>query len=235
MGNILLVLLIFVIVFLIKNIILIRDLVISKNYKKIYKGILERDPDIINKTEEYLKTEKNEYLIYKTYILLMYLYLQNDIDPKEMIEKIDFGKVMLKNGKYNTQYANLNSDMIIWTLCSLYRLKNKGYLDTIKEKMDKLKDYFDNHIEYKVFYGAYALLNNDTENSKFLNDLVNGDYPKLNYDKQLIGVTKRIALAYIASLNKEKNIEYVDELKILAGSMLGKNLLIDLDIYEIYK
>ena len=73
------------------------------------------------------------------------------------------------------------------------------------------------------------------EESKFLNELVNGEYSGLEYDKQLIAVTKRIALAYIASLNKEKNIEYADELKILSESMLGRNLLTDLDIYEIYK
>ena len=165
----------------------------------------------------------------------MHQKLIKDEDVSQIIDKIDYSDIFLEKGKYNTNFANLNSDMFIWTLCCLPRLKKVDLLPSIKEKMNVLQDKLSNHVEYKVFNSACAILERNMEESKFLNELVNGEYSGLEYDKQLIAVTKRIALAYIASLNKEKNIEYADELKILSESMLGRNLLTDLEIYEVYK
>lgn len=224
-----------IVVFTFRNIVLIKDLVTSKGYKKIYNGVIKKEPDIINKIEEYLKKEKNKYLVSKTNILLMHQKLLNDEDVSEIIEKIDYSVIFLKNGKYNSHFVNLNSDMLIWTLCCLPRLKKANQLNLIKEKVNVLSDKLSNHVEYKVFIGACAVLERNIEETKFLNDLVNGEYSGLSYDKYLIAVTKRIALAYIASLSKEKNIEYADELKILSESMLGRYLTTDLDIYELYK
>lgn len=235
MGIIILGLIAIIIIFTFRNIVLIKDLRISKDYKKIYKAVVENDPNSIDIIKEYLKIEKNEYLLAKANILLMYLKLQKKIEVGYEVNEVDFGKIFIKNGKYNASFVNLNSDMMIWILCSLPRLNEVGQLYQIKEKLLKLKDKLDNHIEYKVFFGAFAILTKDEESAKFLFDLVNGDYSNLQYDKQLIAVTKRIALAYIASQNKEKNIEYADELNILSKTMIGRNLLTDLGIYEVYK
>lgn len=219
----------------VKNVVLIRDLIISKNYKKIYTAVLSNDSEAINRIKEFLTTEKNPYLIAKANVLLMYLSLINNEDVEEIINNINYENIFLQNGKYKKNHVNLNSDMMIWTLASMPRLKKINKLDVIKEKMDKLEDKLSNHVEYKVFKAVYSLLNGNEEESKFLDDLINGEYSGVEYDKQLIGVTKRISLAYIASKNKEMNFEYTDELKILAGTMIGRNLLTDLEIYEIYK
>lgn len=235
MGIIFLGLIIIIIVFTFRNIVLIRDLAISKEYKKIYKSVVESDPEAITKINEYLKNESNEYLLSKTNVLLMYLKLQKRLEVGYEVHNIKFEDIFLNKGKYSTDFVNLNSDMMIWTVCCLPRLNGVGQLYQVKEKLLKLNDTLANHIEYRVFCGAFAVLTGDEEGSKFLYDLVNGDYPKLNYDKQLISVTKRIALAYIASKNKEKNIEYADELNILSKTMIGRNILTDLGIYEIYK
>lgn len=235
MAIIILGLIAIIIIFTVRNIVLIKDLMISKDYKKIYKSVVENDPESINKINEYLKSEKNHYLLAKANILLMYLKLQKRIEVGYEVHNICFEDVFLKNGKYNASFVNLNSDMMIWTLCSLPRLNEVGQLYQVKEKLLKLKDSLDNHIEYKVFFGTFSILTKDEENAKFLYDLVNGDYSGFQYDKQLIAVTKRIALAYIASQSKEKNIEYADELNILSKTMIGRNLLTDLGIYEVYK
>lgn len=227
---------IILLIFTTRNFLLLRDLRGSKGYRNIYQAVIHKETDVINKLEEYIKEEKNDYLLNKAYVLLMYVKLPNNDDVGEVIEKIDYTKIFLKNGKYNKQFVNINSDMIIWTLCCFPRLKKIKKLSLIKEKFDTLQDQLSNHVEYRVFNGAYAVMNNNIEESKFLNELVNGEYSGLDYDKQLIAVTKRIALAYIACQSKEKkNIEYADELKTLSNSMLGKSLLMDLDIYEVYK
>lgn len=235
MGMIIFALIIIIIIFGTKNVFLIKDLFNSKEYKKIYEAIINKEPEIDSRINEYLSKETNLYLKSKTNVLLMYYYLQNDINSKDTIEKIDYQKIFLREGKYKKDFAIYNSDMFIWSLCCLPRLKKESNLSVLKNKMDFLQDKLSNHIEYKVFNAAIALLDNNQDDSKFLYDLVNGEYNDLDYDKHLIGVTKRIALAYIASLNKEKNIEYADELKILSGTFLGKNLLTDLEIYEVYK
>lgn len=228
-------LILIIIVFVVRNIVLLRDLAISKKYNKIYKAVVNKDPDIINKIEEYLKTEKNEYLITKTNVLLMYQKLLNGEDVSNIVSRLDYTKIFLRKGKYEKDFVNLNSDMFIWAICCLPRLRKGDILPLIKDKVSVLEDKLSKHIEYKVFFAACAVLERNTEESKFLDKLVNGEYSGLEYDKHLIAVTKRIALAYIASLNKEKNIEYADELKILSESMLGRNLLTDLEIYEVYK
>lgn len=235
MNTILLILVFVVIIVLCKDFFLIKDLIISKKYKKIYAVVLKQDEGAAGVVKDYMEEEKNPYLKAKANLLLMHLNLLNNVDDVEVINKIDFETIFLDKGRYKKNFANLNSDMMIWTLASMSRLKKQEHLDIIKEKMDKLDSKLSKHVEYNVFKAVYALLNNNEEESKFLNELVNGSYAGLTYDVQLIGVTKRIALAYIASLNKERNFEYTDELKTFAATMIGRNLLTDLEIYEIYK
>ena len=224
-----------IIIFVVKNFVLIRDLRVSKKYNKLYRAVADKDPDIINKIEEYIKNEKNEYLINKANVLLMYQKLLNGEDVSNIVSKIDYTKIFFVKNKYDKDHVNLNSDMFIWTICCLPRLRKGDILPLIKDKVSEVKDNLSKHIECKVFFAACAVLERNTEESKFLDKLVNGEYSNLEYDKHIIAVTKRVALAYIASLNREKNIEYADELKILSETSLGKNLLTDLGIYEVYK
>lgn len=235
MNTILLILVFVVIIVLCKDFFLIRDLIISKKYKKIYAVVLKQNEGAAGVVKDYMEEEKNPYLKAKANLLLMHLNLLDNVDDVDVINNIDFEAIFLDKGKYKKNFVNLNSDMMIWTLASMSRLKKQGHLDIIKEKMDKLDSTLSKHVEYNAFKAVYALLNGNEEESKFLNELVNGSYSGLTYDTQLIGVTKRIALAYIASLNKEINFEYTDELKTFAATMIGRNLLTDLEIYEIYK
>ena len=235
MNTILLILVFVVIIVLCKDFFLIRDLIISKKYKKIYAVVLKQNEGAAGVVKDYMEEEKNPYLKAKANLLLMHLNLLDNVDDVDVINNIDFETIFLDKGKYKKNFVNLNSDMMIWTLASMSRLKKQGHLDIIKEKMDKLDSTLSKHVEYNVFKAVYALLNGNEDESKFLYELVSGNYSGLTYDTQLIGVTKRIALAYIASLNKEINFEYTDELKTFAATMIGRNLLTDLEIYEIYK
>ncbi len=235
MNTILLILVFVVIIVLCKDFFLIRDLIISKKYKKIYAVVLKQNEGAAGVVKDYMEEEKNPYLKAKANLLLMHLNLLDNVDDVDVINNIDFEAIFLDKGKYKKNFVNLNSDMMIWTLASMSRLKKQGHLDIIKEKMDKLDSTLSKHVEYNVFKAVYALLNGNEDESKFLYELVSGNYSGLTYDTQLIGVTKRIALAYIASLNKEINFEYTDELKTFAATMIGRNLLTDLEIYEIYK
>ena len=235
MKIILLILILIIIIFSIKNIVLIKDLIISKEYRKIYKAVIAEEADIIARLESYIINEKNKYLLSKAYVLLMYVKLHSGLDVLDEIEKINYNDIFLKNGKYNKKFVNLNSDMFIWTLASMPLLYKQGHLPPIQVKIIDLEDRLNNHIEYKVFKACNAMLSNNSDGYQFLYDLVNGDYASLDYDKKLIGATKRVALAYLGSLKKENNIEYADELKYFSTTMIGRKLLTDLEIFEIYK
>lgn len=229
------VLLSIIIIFIYKNIILIKDYFISKQYRKIYKLVLLNDPSSKEKINEYISSEKNPYFVNKAYVLLMYVKLRKNEDIKRELDKIDYKVIFLRNNKYDINNVNYNSDVFIWSMCCLPLIYKQGYLSFIMYKMKLLESYLSRHVEYKSFMSCCSLLNEDEEGYKFLEDLVNNKYDNLEYDSSLLNVTQRISLAFIASLNKKKNIEYVDELKILSTTYLGKNLLSDFNIYEVYK
>lgn len=229
------VLLLIIIIFIYKNFILIKDFFISKQFRVIYKLVLMNDPGSKDRINEYISTEKNPYFINKAYVLLMYVKLRKNEDVKGELDKVDYKEIFLRNDKYDIKNVNYNSDVFIWSICCLPMIQKQGYLSIILYKMKYLDIYLSKHVEYKTFVSCCALLNEDEEGYKFLDDLVNNKYDNLEYDSSLLNVTQRMSLAFIASLNKKKNVEYVDELKTLSTTYLGRNLLSDFDIYEVYK
>lgn len=223
------------IIFTIRNVVLFRKLRGSKDYKAVYHSVVSREDNIIEKLNAYIEKEKDEYYKHKGILLLIYQLLQNDQDVDEALNNIDMHKIFMPNGKYNKNHINLNSDMFIWLMVMFPRLNKLNKEDKIFEKFNDLDSILSNHLEYRTFKAAYYFIKKDEENSKFLSELINGEYIGMIYDKQLIGVSKRIALSYIASTSKEQNIEYKDELALFSKSYIGSNLLKDLDIYEVYK
>lgn len=235
MNTTLLLIIIITIIFTVKNISLFKQLSVSKDYKDAYHAVVSRDENAVEKLYAYLDKEKDDYLKNKGRILLIYLLLHKDQDASSILNDLDVNKVFMPKDKYNKNHITLNADMFIWLAVMLPCLNKAGQMDALYEKFNKLDEYLLNHVEYKTFKASYFFMKKDEENSKFLTELVNGEYSGMFYDKQLIGVIKRIALSYIASPSKEKNIEYKDELALFAKSYIGGNMLTDLDIYEVYK
>lgn len=226
-----------IIIFIFKDIDTIKKFFISKKYRKIYNDIFKNDSEtMIQEIEDYLKIEKSRTLKAKATLLLIYEKLMSNQDISEDISKFNANLIFLKNNNYNKDYAINCSDMFFWLCACLPRLKEKNYLDEINEKISSLDKKYENHVEYKVYKSAYAILKNEPiENYDFLNKFVNGEYVDLYYDKHLVVSFKRLSLAYLSSLTNDSVFEYTVELKNFSLTKVGKEIMKDLNVYEIYK
>lgn len=235
MTTIIIILICILIIFVFKNFTILKELSISKEYRNIYKSVLSKEDNVIDKINTYINKEKDPYLLNKAKVLLLFLKARDKQDVLSLIDDINFNEIFFRNGKYNENHINLNSDMFIWLMVTLPCLKETNNLDALYNRLNQLDGKINSHLEYLLFKAIYSFLKDDNDGSKFLYDLVSGDYSGLNYDKQMIGVVKRIAMAYIACKSQDVNEEFKDELAVFASTYIGLCLLQDLNIYEVYK
>ncbi len=220
-------------ILLIVLLILIDFFIGFNRYDRMVHLVFRKDPNIIDKIEKCLDKEKNELTIAELNVLLLWRKLLKDEDVSELIEKIDYSKIFLRNSNYEKNFKD-NLEVLLHTLLCLPRLKKIKKLSVLKEKFNVLQGKFDNHVEYRIVVGAFAFLENNTKDSKILYDVADGKYSEYKYDKLLISTFKDICIAYIASLSNEKIYKYSLDLKTSAD-WYCEDLLTDLGIYELYK
>ena len=108
----------------------------------------------------------------------------------------------------------------------MYNLYNK-----VSVYENKLNDI----VEYKVFKATYeSLLEKGFEGIDFLKDLLAGNYSNYSYDKQLIGVYKKMAAAILVYTGEPLSEGDDALLKDFVYTQVGNRFMKDLSIIDKY-
>lgn len=239
MGSLLYVLMFAMIIFIIvKNFSLLKRYKFNKKYIEIYREILKEDENAYEHVSEYIASQKKEEYINKAKVLKLYIELKNDLDCSETLDSLDVSKIYYNDkNKFDPNLAVYNSDTFVFIIMCMTKAYTKLKINVIKELYEKVKALIDleEHVEYQEVLAVNdALFDKDDCGVTFFNSLLNGEYTKLKYDKNMIGIYKRIASTML-SYRCEPISDYdSQDLKTFAKSLIGKQMLSDLKIYDKY-
>lgn len=221
-----------------KNFTLLKRYKHNKNYIACYKAVLDEDDNAYESLNNFIENDKSEEYRNKAKILKIYYEVKNNIDYSESLNSLDLKKIYYNNkNKIDNTLLTLNSDSSIFLIMAMSKAYACGKLDVVEEIYNKVKelDGMEKQLEYQEILSFHdALLNcGDGNGIPFMNCLLNGNYSEYKYDKNLIGIYKRIAAAVLA-FKLQPISDYDEDLKTFAGSLIGKQILNDLRIYDKY-
>ena len=207
----------------------------NKGYIACYQEMLENNPDAYRHLIEYMENESSEEYKNKARVFKIYYELDDDTYQNEL-SILNFHDWYYKDGKIDKERISYNSDSIIWLLLLMAKANQTNHKDVIEaiyEKMLNEKEAYENTIEYKLIENTHKLFmeGKDTE-IPFLNELVIGEYEGLQYDKQLIGMYKRIAEALLAYKGEELDEFYQEDLTNFSMNTIGSTFLKHLEIFD---
>lgn len=205
-------------------------------YVETYTGVLKKSETAGEQLDSYYETETEPSLKNKTAVVKIFNDLNNDKDVNEIVENLDIKSIVCLGDKVNLENITENSDVFIWLNLLLTKAKSKENYDVIKkvyEKVSQFDEDLKNNVEYNVFKTTYNCMVDSNETSyEFLRDLLEGNYAHYTYDKQLIGVYKKIAVALLAYKGQEIKEEDKVLLEEFATGQIGNFFLGDLNILD---
>ena len=91
-------------------------------------------------------------------------------------------------------------------------------------------------LEYQEVIAFFDVLTKSSKDGiKFMNDVLNGSYTEYIYEKNLIGLYKRIASSTLAFKKQDIDEYFINDLHKFSKSKIGASILMSLGIYEKYK
>lgn len=233
----LLIMTVIVIMMLVSNFRKIKNVRKDARYVDAYMRILRDEEGSHENLDNYIGEEVNPELINKSLIVKVYTDLLDRRNAGETVERINFDEVFGVDGNYVSEKVSRNSDTFVWLLLDLFKaneLNNEGLLDALYEKVSKYE--MERQVEYLVFKAAYEIFKNkEDKDLSFLNKLLQGDYVGYAYDKQLVGVFKKISAALLVYANAEINQEDEVMLKDFSGTQVGNRILRSLSLLDRYR
>lgn len=231
-------LIIFAIALTVKNIIEMKKIKREQAFVQVYTKVLKQEEGAKDSLLNYIATEQLDYLVQKAKILLIYQLMIENEEPVDVVEQINFEPLFYSKGKYDAKLAEKNSDVFVW-LSMLYAkarmLSMFDVIDKLSEKLTKYDENLSNQLEYKLYKGVCSCIQEkNDENSKFLSDLLEGEYEGLVYERKLIGLYKRIAATYLVFLGDTVDEYFENDLHSFAETLVGKCIMKDLEIYDKY-
>lgn len=221
-----------------KNITLIKRFKQNKKYIDCYEAILNDKEDAYDHVNEFIQTEKTQEFKNKGKVLKLYYEMWKDIDYKSTLEDIDLKSIFCKKDKIDNNLVNLNSDTFVFIILAMGKANVKNNSEVIDTLVDKLNEIsgLEQHLEYQeIIAYTKALQNKDDKGNAIMNSLLDGTYTEYIYEKNMIGLYKRIAAA-ILDYNEQPFDEFFKEdLYNFAKSIIGESILKDLGLYEKYK
>lgn len=222
-----------------KNITIIARYKHNKGYVKLYQEALKNDENAISHINEYIDNEKSQEYKNKARIIRLICLISNNAPEYEnAIKELDLHYIFYKNNKVNDNLIKLNSDSFIFIILALakaYENYRLNIIDDIKSKIMEL-DGLKNRLEYNeilAFIDAISFRND--KGNKFMHSLLDGSYSEYTYDKNLIGLYKRIASSTLTFSNEDIDEYFKNDLYSFAKTLIGESLLKSLRLYEIYK
>ena len=212
----------------------------NKTYVELFNKVLKEDNErAYEDVVEYVNKTENIEFKNKGRIFELYLELAKDLPYEETLNELDFRELFYNGEKVSMEKVGYNSDTFVWIIALFARAKKHDKLEIIDAIMAKLKLYEDllkNYVEYTLCLSvARAIKGEDDLGVTFMRQLIDGDYAKYKYDTRLIGIYKRIATSFLAYTHQELNEDEVNDIRLLAASLVGSFILKDIDMYEEYK
>ena len=210
----------------------------DSEYISAYTKILKKEDGAEEFLDEYIAKENNQPLLNKARIIKLFKNLEEERDTKEVLDTLDFSAIFDDNAVSAPEKVSQNSDMFIWLVLCLAKAKKKTQIEVMNnlyEKVAVFDEPLSKTVEYNIFKSAYGLLLDKGESDKeFLYKLLSGDYVDYVYDKQLIGVNKKIAASLLSYCRDEISDEDKTILNDFAITQVGNILMRDLDILDEY-
>ena len=210
----------------------------DKTYIDIYTKILKNEEGAYDELVSYLGTETDACLKAKSNLIKIYVDL--DKHPENVdsdIDEIDFMHDIFFDGEnFVKEKIILNSEVFIWLILILSKARANTMIDAMNHINDKVSAYDEemkDYVEYQVYKSAYlSLLEKNLDGIKFLKTLLSGEYQEYKYDKNLIGIYKKIAASLLAYMAEPLDEGDDDLIKEFTETLIGSRFTKDLEIYE---
>lgn len=220
----------------VKNFSLLKRYKFNKKYIECYREVLKDDENAYEHVSEYIASQKKEEYINKARVLQLYVELKNDLDYTKTLDSLDIRKIYYNDkNQLDKNLVVYNSDtfvFIVMVMSKAYAKLKPNVVTSLYEKIAPLTE-MNEQIEYQEVIAVYnALLSKDDNGVAILNCLLNGEYTKYKYDKNMIGIYKRIAAATLSYLDQPISDYDQEDLGTFSKSLIGKQILTDLKIYD---
>lgn len=239
MDKLLFVVMVVILVYVsIKNFTLVKRYNHNKKYISAYQDVLYGKENGYQNLTSYIDGEKSEEYKNKARIIKLYYELDNNLDYSETLDSLNLKEIFYQKDKVNDNTVNINSDSFAFIMLAMSKANCENKKEVVEAlcnkviELDKLAD----RLECKEIVAFNnALLNKEDEGIEFMNKILAGDYAELKYDKGLILLYKRFAAATLAYENQELDEYFRNDLSKFSEVFIGKMLLNNLKIYEMYK
>ena len=210
----------------------------DKTYIDIYTKILKNEEGAYDELVSYLGSETDTCLKAKSNLIKTYVDL--DKHPENVdsdIDEIDFMHDIFFDGEnFSKEKIILNSEAFIWLILILSKARANTMIDVMNHINDKVSAYDEemkDYVEYQVYKSAYlSLLEKNFDGIKFLKTLLSGEYQEYKYDKNLIGIYKKIAASLLAYMAEPLDDGDDDLIKEFTETLIGSRFTKDLEIYD---
>lgn len=210
----------------------------DKTYIDIYTKILKNEEGAYDELVSYLGSETDACLKAKSNLIKTYVDL--DKHPENVdgdIDEIDFMHDIFFDGEnFVKEKIILNSEVFIWLILILSKARANTMIDAMNHINDKVSAYDEemkDYVEYQVYKSAYlSLLEKNFDGIKFLKTLLSGEYQEYKYDKNLIGIYKKIAASLLAYMAEPLDEGDDDLIKEFTETLIGSRFTKDLEIYD---
>jgi len=223
---------------IISNFSLIKRYKQNKTYIASYQEVLYNKENSYDNISNFIENEKSLEFKNKGRVIKLYSELCNGLDYSETLNLIDFKAIFKIKGKYKNNLVNLNSDsfvFVILVMIKAYVLKKKDISKVLIDKLNEVSE-LQTRLEYQEILALASALNRkDDYGTGFMKNVLEGGYTDYYYEKNMIGLYKRIA-ASILTFNLESIDEYFkNDLYSFAKPIIGESILKGLGLYEEYK
>lgn len=210
----------------------------DKTYIDIYTKILKNEEGAYDELVSYLGSETDTCLKAKSNLIKTYVDL--DKHPENVdsdIDEIDFMHDIFFDGEnFSKEKIILNSEVFIWLILILSKARANTMIDVMNHINNKVSAYDEemkDYVEYQVYKSAYlSLLEKNFDGIKFLKTLLSGEYQEYKYDKNLIGIYKKIAASLLAYMAEPLDEGDDDLIKEFTETLIGSRFTKDLEIYD---
>lgn len=210
----------------------------DKTYIDIYTKILKNEEGAYDELVSYLGSETDTCLKAKSNLIKTYVDLDKHSENVDSdIDEIDFMHDIFFDGEnFSKEKIILNSEVFIWLILILSKARANTMIDVMNHINNKVSAYDEemkDYVEYQVYKSAYlSLLEKNFDGIKFLKTLLSGEYQEYKYDKNLIGIYKKIAASLLAYMAEPLDEGDDDLIKEFTETLIGSRFTKDLEIYD---